>query len=86
MIAYSMKEDQFEGYRFCMAATVPGAEIVEHQHLVSLRNAQLPGQAGALDARPRAGPGAAVVARDHDVLRLALETPNCQSSKGQKSK
>ena len=55
-----------------MKCPVPGAQVVEHEHLVRLGHAQLPGQARALDARPRARARAAVVPRDHDVLGLAL--------------
>lgn len=54
----------------------PGAQVVEHEHLVRLRDAELPGQAGALDARPRARARAAVVARYHDVLRFTLHKHN----------
>ena len=48
------------------------AEIVEHERLVGLGEAELPRQAGVLDRGLRRGAGAAVVARDeHDVgMRL----------------
>ena len=51
----------------------PGAEIIEDQGLVRLGHAQLPRQAGALDARPAAGARASVVSRDGQVLRLGLD-------------
>ena len=51
----------------------PVAQPVEHQRLLGLGQAELPGAAGVLEAGQRAGAGAAVVAGDeHDVgVRLA---------------
>jgi len=40
---------------------------------MGLGNAQFPGQTGILDARPGAGAGAAIVTRDDNVLRFALQ-------------
>jgi hypothetical protein len=51
------------------------AQAVEHQRLLGLGQAQLPGRAGVLDRRPGRGAGAAVVAGDHHVVGLALATP-----------
>eukprot|EP01137_Pigoraptor_chileana_P031731 Opistho-2@20015 len=48
------------------------AEIVQHERLVRLCQAKLPRQPRMLDARPAAGAGPAVVARDQNVLRVAL--------------
>ena len=50
----------------------PAAQIVEHQHLVRLGQAQFPGSAGVLDRGLRAGAGAAVVAADQHHVGLAL--------------
>ena len=49
------------------------AEVVGDQGLVRLGEAQLPGQAGALDGRPLGGAGAAVVAGDQHVVGVALD-------------
>ena len=48
------------------------AQPVEHERLVRLGDAELPRQARVLDARPRGGAGAAVAARDDDVVGLGL--------------
>ena len=48
------------------------AQAVEHQGLVGLRQADLPGGAGVLDGGQRAGPGAAVVAGDGHMVRVGL--------------
>eukprot|EP00962_Isochrysis_galbana_P006459 scaffold1734_cov113-Isochrysis_galbana.AAC.26 len=48
------------------------AQPVEHEGLVRLGEAELPGQPGVLDARPRGGAGAAIAPRDDDVVRLGL--------------
>ena len=50
----------------------PAAQVVEHQRLLRLGQAQLPGDAGVLDRSQRAGPGAAVVARDQDDVGFPL--------------
>ncbi len=50
----------------------PPAQVVHHQHLVRLGQAQLPGDAGVLDRRLRAGAGAAVVPADQHDVALAL--------------
>mmetsp|Transcript_4366 Transcript_4366/g.6154 ORF Transcript_4366/g.6154 Transcript_4366/m.6154 type:complete len:1101 (-) Transcript_4366:1586-4888(-) len=47
-------------------------QVVQHQRLLRLGHAQLPGQAGALHARPGRRARAAVVPRDHNVVRLGL--------------
>ena len=44
------------------------AQSVEHQRLLRLGQAQLPGRSGVLDRRPRRCAGAAVVAGDGDVI------------------
>ena len=49
--------------------------FVGHERLVRLGQAQLPGQAGALDAGPLGGACAAVVAADEHVVRVPLTTP-----------
>ena len=48
------------------------AQAVEHQRLLRLGQADLPGDAGVLDRRQRAGPGAAVVAADEHFVGVAL--------------
>jgi hypothetical protein len=48
------------------------AQPVQHQGLVGLGQADLPGGAGVLDRRQRAGAGAAVVAGDGDVIGMGL--------------
>ena len=50
----------------------PAAQIVHHQHLVRLGQAQFPGNAGVLDRSLRAGAGAAVVTADQHDVGLAL--------------
>mmetsp|Transcript_29811 Transcript_29811/g.51463 ORF Transcript_29811/g.51463 Transcript_29811/m.51463 type:complete len:1285 (+) Transcript_29811:323-4177(+) len=47
-------------------------QVVQHQRLLRLGHAQLPGQARALHARPGRRARAAVVPRDHNVVRLGL--------------
>jgi hypothetical protein len=51
------------------------AQAVEHQRLLRLGQADLPGRAGMLDRGQRRGAGAAVVAGDRDVVGRALATP-----------
>ncbi len=51
------------------------AQVVQDERLVRFGDAQFPGQAGVLDARPTAGARTAVVARNGDVLRFALSQP-----------
>ncbi len=48
------------------------AEVVQHQRLVRFGDAELPRQAGVLDARERRGARAAGVAGDQDVVGVAL--------------
>ncbi len=48
------------------------AEPVQHQGLLGLGEADLPGAAGVLDRRERGGAGAAVVPGDGDVIGLGL--------------
>ena len=48
------------------------AQPVEHQHLMRLRQAHLPGQAGVFDRALRAGAGAADMAGDQDRVGLRL--------------
>ena len=48
------------------------AQAVQHQRLMSFGQADLPGRAGVLDRGQRRGAGAAFVARDRDVVGLAL--------------
>jgi hypothetical protein len=48
------------------------AQAVEHQRLLRLGQADFPRAARVLDRRPGRGARAAVVARDHDVVALAL--------------
>ena len=48
------------------------AQVVQHERLLRLGEADLPGDAGALDRRERRGAGAAVVAGDQDVVGVAL--------------
>ena len=48
------------------------AQAVEHQHLLRLGQAQLPGAAGVLDRGERRGAGAAVHAADLDVVGVGL--------------
>mmetsp|Transcript_19585 Transcript_19585/g.63107 ORF Transcript_19585/g.63107 Transcript_19585/m.63107 type:complete len:667 (+) Transcript_19585:756-2756(+) len=50
----------------------PRAQPVEHERLVGLGEPELPRQARVLDARPRRRAGAAVAARDDDVVGLGL--------------
>ena len=50
----------------------PAAEVVHHEHLVGLGEAEFPGQAGVHDRGLRARPRAAVVARDQHHVTLAL--------------
>jgi hypothetical protein len=47
-------------------------EVVEHERLVRLGEAELPGQAGVLDRGLRRGAGAAVVAGDEHDVRVRL--------------
>ncbi len=47
-------------------------QAIEHQGLVGLGQADLPGRAGVLDGGERRGPGAAVVAGDGDVVGMGL--------------
>ncbi len=49
------------------------AQVVGHQRLVRLGQAQLPGQACVLDGGPLGGAGAAVVAADEHVVCVALD-------------
>lgn len=49
-----------------------GTNVVVHEDLMGLGDAQFPGQARALDARPGAGSSAAVVPGDDDVCRVSL--------------
>ena len=51
------------------------AQAVEHQGLLGLGQAQLPGRTGMLDRGPGRGARAAVVAGDHHVVGLGLVTP-----------
>ena len=51
------------------------AQAVQHQRLMRLGEADLPGRAGMLDRGQRRSAGAAFEARDRDVIGLALETP-----------
>src|SRR5690606_2672980 len=48
------------------------AQIVGHQHLMSLGDAQLPGETSVLDASPAGGASATIVTRNGDVFRLAF--------------
>lgn len=48
------------------------AQVVHDEGLVGLGDAQFPWQPSVLDARPAARSGAAIVAGDGDVLRMAL--------------
>ena len=48
------------------------AQVVQHQRLMRLGDAQFPGQAGVFDAGQRRGPGAAGVAGDQDLLGMGL--------------
>ena len=48
------------------------AQAVQHQRLLRLGEAELPGRAGVLDRRQRRSAGAAVVAGDHDVVGVRL--------------
>ena len=48
------------------------AQVVHHQRLVRFGDAQLPRQAGVLDARERRSARAAAVAGDQDVVGVAL--------------
>ena len=48
------------------------AQVVEHQRLLRLGQAQLPGSAGVLDAGQRRGAGAAVVAADQHHVGMRL--------------
>ncbi len=48
------------------------AQIVQHQHLLGLGEAELPGRAGVLDGAERRGAGAAVVAADQDEVGVGL--------------
>ena len=50
----------------------PVAELVEHERLLGLGQAQLPGDAGVLDRGQRAGAGAAVMAADQDDVAVGL--------------
>ena len=47
-------------------------QVVHHQHLLRLGQADLPGAAGVLDRRERAGAGAPVVAGDEDVVGVGF--------------
>ena len=49
------------------------AKVVGDQRLVRLCQAELPGQATRLDRRPLGGTSASVVARDQDVVGVALD-------------
>ena len=51
------------------------AQAVEHQGLVGLGQADLPGGAGVLDGGQRAGAGAAVVAGDGHMVGMGLGDP-----------
>ena len=53
----------------------PAPQIVHDEHLMGLGEAELPRQAGVHDRRLRAGPGAAVVARDQDDVGFPLRDP-----------
>ena len=46
-------------------------QVIGHQRLVRLGQAQLPGQARRLDGRPLGGAGAAVVPADQHVVSVA---------------
>jgi hypothetical protein len=48
------------------------AQVVQHQHLLRLRQAELPGHARVLDARQRRRAGAAVVATDQHHVGVRL--------------
>ena len=48
------------------------AQVVAQQRLLGLGEPDLPGDAGVVDRRLRRGAGAAVVARDHDVVGVRL--------------
>ena len=48
------------------------AQVVEHQRLVGLGQAQFPGHAGVLDGGQRRGAGAAVVAADQHHVGVGL--------------
>ena len=50
----------------------PRTQVAQHQRLVGLGDAEFPGQAGVLDAGQRRSAGAAVVARDQDVVGVRL--------------
>ena len=58
----------------------PRPEVVEGQGLVGLTQPQLPGESCVLYPSPGGGPGASVMARDEDVLRLALGHPSSYHS------
>ena len=49
----------------------PVAELVQNQGLLSLGQSKLPGNAGVLERRERAGAGAAVVAADQNYVACA---------------
>ena len=49
------------------------AQVVHHQGLMGLGDAQLPRHAGVLDGRQRRRPGAAGIAGDHQVIRSRLD-------------
>ena len=51
------------------------AQIVQHQRLVGLGNAQFPGKPRVLDRSERRGPGPAGIPGDHEVVGVALVTP-----------
>ena len=52
-----------------------GAEVVHHQRLVGLRDAEFPGHAGVLDRRQRRCPRAPGVSGDHQVVGPRLDDP-----------
>ncbi len=49
-----------------------GAQVVQHEHLVRLREAQLPRRSGVLDRRQRRGTRSAVVTGDRDRVGVRL--------------
>ena len=53
----------------------PAAQTLGHQHLLGLREPQLPGNTRVLDGGERGGAGATVVAGDDDVVRPGLGHP-----------
>ncbi len=55
-----------------VCSTDAAAQVVQHERLVRFGDAELPRQAGVLDARERRGAGAAGVAGNQDVVGVAL--------------